>query len=126
MVDLSNTAGSRSKGYQGEDRAVDYLIRCGYTVISRNVQSRKGEIDCIAMDAGGTLVFLEVKYAGSASRGHPAFWVTYGKQKKITAAARRYLAEHGLSRQPCRFDVIAIVNDKIEHIKNAFLAVGHS
>ena len=36
--------------------------------------------------------------------------------------ARRYLGEHKISSQACRFDVIAIVGVEIEHIKNAFLA----
>jgi putative endonuclease len=113
---------SREKGYNGEDRAAQYLLSLGYSIISRNFQSRKGEIDCIAADPSGTLVFIEVKFAKSSSLGHPAFWVTYAKQKKIISLARRYLGEHKLSRQACRFDVIAIIGPKIEHIKNAFLA----
>jgi putative endonuclease len=113
---------SREKGYTGEDKAADYLIDIGYSIISRNFQSRKGEIDCIAKDDRGTLVFIEVKYAKSFAKGHPAFWVTWGKQRKIVAMARRYLGDHGITSQACRFDVIAIVGGKIEHIKNAFLA----
>jgi putative endonuclease len=117
-----STAHSREKGYTGEDKAADYLIRSGYSIISRNFQSRKGEIDCIAKDERGTLVFIEVKYAKSFAKGHPAFWVTWAKQRKLVAMARRYLGDHGYTSQPCRFDVIAIVGGKIEHIKNAFLA----
>jgi putative endonuclease len=113
---------SRETGYSGEDKAIEYLLAIGYTIISRNFQSKKGEIDCIAKDPNGTLAFIEVKYAKSLSRGHPAFWVTHAKQRKIIAMARRYLGEHGLSNQACRFDVIAIVNSTIEHIKNAFLS----
>jgi putative endonuclease len=113
---------SREKGHTGEDKAIDYLLALGYTIISRNFQSKKGEIDCIAKDPNGTLAFIEVKYAKSLSRGHPAFWVTRAKQRKIIAMAKRYLGEHGLSNQACRFDVIAIVNSTIEHIKNAFLS----
>jgi putative endonuclease len=122
MAEYSEKSSSREKGYTGEDRAAQYLLSLGYSIISRNFQSRKGEIDCIARDPTGTLVFMEVKSASNASRGHPAFWVTYAKQKKIATMARRYLGEHGLSRQACRFDVIAIIGDKLEHIKNAFLA----
>jgi putative endonuclease len=122
MNSPSSAAHSREKGYAGEDKAADYLLSCGYTIISRNFQSRKGEIDCIAKDAAGTLVFIEVKYAKSFSHGHPAFWVTWAKQRKLVTMARRYLGDHGYTRQPCRFDVIAIVGGKIEHIKNAFLA----
>ena len=122
MNSPSSTNRSREKGYTGEDKAADYLIQNGYSIISRNFQSRKGEIDCIAKDDKGTLVFIEVKYAKSFAKGHPAFWVTWGKQRKIVAMARRYLGDHGITSQACRFDVIAIVGGKIEHIKNAFLA----
>jgi putative endonuclease len=116
------TTHSREKGYTGEDKAADYLLRSGYSIISRNFQSRKGAIDCIAKDERGTLVFIEVKYAKSFAKGHPAFWVTWGKQRKIVSMAKRYLGDHNITSQPCRFDVIAIVGEKIEHIKNAFLA----
>jgi putative endonuclease len=119
---MENQPSSREKGYSGEDQAADYLLSLGYSIISRNFQSRRGEIDCIAKDPAGALVFIEVKYAKSLSHGHPAFWVTSAKQKKISSMARRYLGEHRLSSQACRFDVIAIIGNKIEHIKNAFLA----
>ena len=122
MMHAQNHPSSRETGYTGEDKAVEYLLASGYTIISRNFQSKRGEIDCVAKDPKGTLAFIEVKYAKSASHGHPARWVTYAKQKKIIAMARRYLGEHGLSSQACRFDVIAIVNTTIEHIKNAFLS----
>lgn len=122
MMNSLELPSSRETGFTGEDKAVDYLLGQGYTIISRNFQSKRGEIDCIAKDPKGTLAFIEVKYAKSPSRGHPAFWVTYSKQKKIIAMARRYLGEHGLSRQACRFDVITIVNTHLEHIKNAFLS----
>jgi putative endonuclease len=119
-----NSTGSdstRSKGSIGEDRAVDFLLENGYSIISRNYQSKDGEIDCIAKAPDNTLAFIEVKYARSNSRGNPAFWVTPGKQKKLAFMARRYLAEHNYTKQPCRFDVITITGDKIDHIRNAFL-----
>ena len=118
----STAPSSRAIGRTGEEMAVNYLLAAGYTIISRNFQSKKGEIDCIAKDPHGTLAFIEVKYAKTSSLGHPARWVTWGKQRRIIAMARRYLGEHGLTNQACRFDVIAIINTKIEHIKNAFLS----
>ena len=122
MTSNESLHSSRHKGYSGEDQAADYLLVQGYSIVSRNFQSRRGEIDCIARDPKGTLIFIEVKSAKSPSHGHPAFWVTYAKQKKIVAMARRYLGEHQLTSQACRFDVIAIIGSKVEHIKNAFLA----
>jgi putative endonuclease len=113
---------TRQKGRLGENEAAEFLISNGYSIISRNYQTKRGEIDCIAEDPAGTLVFLEVKAAASDYFGHPAFWVNRAKQRKIASMARLYLAEHGITRRPCRFDVITIFKGKIDHIKNAFLA----
>ena len=112
---------TREKGSRGEERAIDYLLQNGYTIVTRNYQSRKGEIDCIAQDEEGTFVFIEVKSAQSSGGGHPFYWVNRGKQRKIAALAKRYLYEHGLYGKPCRFDVIAVTNSTIDHLKNAFL-----
>ncbi|MFP4417439.1 MAG: YraN family protein [Chitinivibrionales bacterium] len=112
---------SREKGNKGEDRAVDYLLEKGYRIVSRNYQSRSGEIDCVAQAPDGTLVFVEVKSARSSKNGHPFSWVTRAKQLKIARMARQYLADHKLTRQACRFDVIAIYQGEIQHLKNAFL-----
>jgi putative endonuclease len=113
---------TRKKGTAGEDAAVEYLLSLGYTIVSRNYQARRGEIDCIAQDPSGTIVFCEVKSAKSSSLGHPAFWVTRDKQRKITRMAQRYLAEHRYTNKACRFDVVTVYNGKIEHYKNAFFA----
>jgi putative endonuclease len=113
---------TRQKGRLGENEAAEFLILNGYNIVSRNYQTKRGEIDCIAEDPSGTLVFVEVKAATSGCFGHPAFWVTRPKQRKIATMARLYLAEHGITKRPCRFDVITIFKGKIDHIKNAFLA----
>jgi putative endonuclease len=121
-VRTSTSENTRQKGNAGEDAAVEHLISLGYAIVSRNYQARRGEIDCIAEDPSGTLVFCEVKSAKSSNLGHPAFWVTRGKQRTIIRMAQRYLAEHRYTNKACRFDVVTIYNGKIEHFKNAFFA----
>jgi putative endonuclease len=120
--DASTEESTRQKGYAGEDAAADFLLAQGYTIISRNYQAKRGEIDCVSEAPDGTLVFCEVKSAKSPALGHPAFWVTRAKQRKIVRMAQRYLAEHRFATKACRFDVITIYNGKIEHYKNAFFA----
>ena len=47
--------------------------------------------------------------------------VGYSKQKKIISVARHYLMKHGLDEwTPCRFDVIAVDDDEVTVLKNAF------
>ncbi len=93
---------------------------------ARGYRTRYGEIDLIARD-GDTLVFVEVK---SRRQGVPAEAVTLEKQRRISLAALHFLRKHGLLDVRCRFDVVAIVwpdehgAPEIEHIPNAFEAVG--
>jgi len=112
---------TRQKGRSGEDIAAEYLISKGYAIISRNYQRKNGEIDCIARDPDGTLAFIEVKSSYGSSFAHPFSWISRGKQRSIARLAQQYLAEHDLMRAPCRFDAIAIVNGKVDHMKNAFI-----
>lgn len=111
------------KGERGENLAAEHLLGLGYEIICRQYRSRMGEIDCIARDRDGTLVFIEVKSSSNDSAASPLHWVTSSKQRTIFKVAKQYLAEHGIAFSPCRFDVIAITRGKIAHIRNAFIAM---
>jgi putative endonuclease len=113
---------TRQKGAGGEEIAVDHLLAQGYTVVTRNYQSRYGELDCVAEDPDGTLVFVEVKSSRSPAMGNPLFRVTRAKQRQLVLMARQYLADHDMVQRACRFDVIGITRGTIEHLRNAFLA----
>ncbi len=123
-------------GRLGEDAAVDFLKKNGYTVIERNFRAGKNEIDIIAADKR-YIVFVEVKARthkseGDMPFGRPAAAVTYEKQKRILAAARDYIRDHDLKGRQPRIDVIEIFLSpapkfastrevtKINHIVNAF------
>lgn len=120
--DTSN-ANTRKKGSIGENRAVLYLRKQGYEIICRNYRSKKGEIDCIARDTEGVLVFVEVKSAYGKTCGNPASWVHPLKQRTLMKLARQYLAEHGSLFVPCRFDVITLSRTGIDHYKNAIIGM---
>ena len=112
---------TRAIGASAEDFAADYLTGAGYEILERNFRLRMGEIDCIARDRDGTLVFVEVKSARYGSCGHPFSWVTPRKQRTLAKVARVYCARLGPNPGPCRFDVIAVMGHTIDHLKNAFL-----
>jgi|SRR3989338_7946556 len=48
-------------GKLGEDLACEYLVEKSFIICERNVRKPWGEIDIIAKDSGGILVFVEVK-----------------------------------------------------------------
>ncbi|MBD3320004.1 MAG: YraN family protein [Chitinivibrionales bacterium] len=116
------TANTRKKGSSAEDRAVEYLLAEGYSIICRNYQIRSGEIDVVAGDPDGVLVFVEVKASFGPGYGNPLFRVSRAKQRTLIRIARHYLQEHKMNNRRCRFDVIAFQKNSIDHLKNAFLA----
>jgi putative endonuclease len=111
-----------ARGDAGEERAIDFLLEKNYELICRKYRSKRGEIDCVMKAPDGTLVFVEVKSSYSGACGNPFAWITPAKQATIVRIARQYLAEHHITATPCRFDCIAVFRDRVEHIKNAFLA----
>ncbi len=110
----------RRVGARYEDLAAEYLKEQGLRILERNFRTRFGEIDLIAQDHG-TVVFTEVKYRSFDGRGMPEEAVNRKKQAVIRKQALVYLASKGLDDlTPCRFDVIAVLGDKIRWIPNAF------
>jgi putative endonuclease len=117
-------------GQRGERAAVKYLRRCGYKILATGDRLKhRDELDIVAAD-GRTVVFVEVKTRSSDKYGHPAEAVDAVKQRRLTKLAVTYLKRHRLLDYPARFDVIAILwpenarKPQIEHIQNAFEAVG--
>lgn len=114
-------------GNKGETESCLHLCKMGYKVIHRNYRCRIGEIDIIAVDPGGVLVFVEVRSRTKVKHGIPEESVDFRKQNKLRMLAQQYLLAHPkLSNSPCRFDVIAVYFDEnhriksINHIENAF------
>ena len=40
--------------------------------------------------------------------------------KTDAGAAKQWLAENGVRNKPCRFDVVTVLGEEIEHIEGAF------
>lgn len=110
---------NRQKGNIGENMAVAFLEEKGYNIIQRNFYKKSGEIDIIA-ENDSFLIFAEVKYRKNLKKGYPREAVDFRKQEKIRNTALLFMAELGRIEKAIRFDVIEIIDDKIEHIENAF------
>ncbi len=64
---------------------------------------------------------MEVKYRKSSQFGNPAEAVTPAKQKTICRVADFYRMSRGISEsRSCRFDVAAIMGEKVQVYKDAF------
>ena len=106
-------------GGKGEILAEKFLKKQNYKILERNYQNKIGEIDIITQDKD-TLVFVEVKARETCLFGRPCEAITPYKQNKIRGVASYYLMMNNLRDTDCRFDVVEIVGEEINHIKNAF------
>ncbi len=116
----------------GEDEAAQFLHEKGCVILHRNIRFPEGELDIVARE-GRTLLFVEVKtrrpvaFSRFGSKyGSPALAVHSGKQKRILAAAQRFISLCRLEKISVRFDVVAIdwpenAPPIVEHIPAAFL-----
>lgn len=67
------------------------------------------------------LVIVEVKARSSAMFGLPQEAVTKHKQHKIKLCTQWYMQQNHMQHMQVRFDCIAILDENIEHIQNAFM-----
>lgn len=110
----------RKQGNDYEQAAADFLRKEGMFIKDINFYCKIGEIDIIATD-GEYLVFVEVKYRKNTAVGHAAEAVDFRKMRKICRTADYYMMTHKLPSTTCvRFDVVAIENGHLQHIRNAF------
>ena len=126
-------------GRLGEDIAADYLEKNGYRIVRRNQRLGKNELDIVCED-DDYIVFVEVKtrsclYPDSGDYGTPGRAVDEGKRKNTVKAAKDYLFQNYINKQP-RIDVIEVYMLeqksefktptvlKVNHIRNAFDARG--
>ena len=119
---LRAKAPRQASGQMAEDRALAYLQQRGLKLIERNFRCKGGEIDLIlAEPASNLLIFVEVRQRSSQRYGGAAASVTRNKQAKLIIAAQIFLQRYA-NLPACRFDVVAIEDDAIAWIQQAFEA----
>jgi len=125
-------------GKLGENLACEYLKGNNYAIITRNYWKPWGEIDIIARDIGGTLVFVEVKTTRSRHSKEvrennssideltPEDQMTSAKLKKLKKTAQIFSSRrHDLIKNNAgwQIDLVAVIlhgGDKpeLKHYKN--------
>lgn len=114
---------SKQLGASGEELAAQFLLRKGYRILARNLKTRYGEIDILAVDENNasTLVIIEVKSKTGQEFGDPAEMVDRRKQLKLRSLADQIAEQY--HRMDYRIDVITIdLSDTkpiINHIEDA-------
>lgn len=116
-------ANNRSIGYLGEDIACNFLLKCGYKILGRNIYFSTGEIDIVALD-DDCLVFVEVKLRSNCKYGGSICAISDKKITNLRDLAFRYLEDNcGFLKNSFRIDAILIdIHTKnsgcINHFKN--------
>ena len=102
-------------GKLGEELAVDFLKKEGYTILATNWIFQKAEIDILAV--------VEVKTRSSIEFGLPQDFVKPKKIQLLVKAVDAYVTLNEIDVN-VRFDIIAIHKEKesfaIEHLTDAF------
>lgn len=109
-------------GKLGEELAVEYLQKEGYTILETNWIFQKAEIDILAQK-DNTLAVVEVKTRSSIDFGLPQDFVKPKKIQLLVKAVNAYVTENDLDVD-VRFDIIAITKNSqdfvIEYLTDAF------
>lgn len=110
----------RRLGFWGEHSAVKFLKRNGYKILERNYRCPFGEVDIIAA-RDEVIAFCEVKTRSDRTFGMPNEAVRRDRQKRYINAARYYFNGRTIDCT-VRFDIIEILDGRINHIESAFTA----
>lgn len=111
---------NKIEGNVGEIKAVNFLKKKKYKIITTNYKNKIGEIDIIA-EKDDLIVFVEVKNRSTFAFGRPIEAVTLQKQNKIKKVAEIFLMMNHIQYHNVRFDVIEVFDDFVNHTENAFM-----
>ncbi len=101
----------------GELQASKYLQNQGYLLLDEHYSTRYGELDLV-MQAGDTIVFVEVKTRTTSTFGPPEASITPEKMEKIQNTGLLWLQEHPDAPDDWRVDAVSILLDQKNFIRD--------
>ena len=107
------------RGLAGEEQAMQYLLSRGWHIVAHRFRVGHTELDLVARQ-GSLVAFVEVKTRRGTAFGSPLEAVTGAKRRELVKAARVWVDRFGRPTDVYRFDCIAVVDGKLEHLADAF------
>lgn len=96
-----------------------YLQSRGWEVVAHRFRVGRIELDLVAR-RGHLVAFIEVKTRRGMAFGSPFEAVGGAKRREIVKAARVWMDRYGQRADVYRFDCIGIIDNRIEHLEDAF------
>jgi putative endonuclease len=108
-----------NKGKNGEEMALEFLLKKGFELVEMNYENKIGEIDLIMIDKDW-LVFVEVKLKVGDKFGTPEEMINKKKMSQIKRVAESYLVleKKKIKRfEKFRIDAVCIMLNEDDTIK---------
>jgi len=109
-------------GKDGEDAALQFLLRRGMMLMERNWRHHHLEVDLIMLDEDGVHI-VEVKTRTAPVFVTPETNVTFRKRHLLINAASAFVSGHGINADT-HFDIVSVIltqdGPEIEFIPDAF------
>ncbi|MSZ61269.1 MAG: hypothetical protein F2650_07885 [Actinobacteria bacterium] len=102
-----------------EQRAADWYVSHGFTIIARNWTMRGGELDVVAR-RGNLIAVCEVKARATNVYGSPLEAMTELKQQRVRRAGFAFLRSLEESGLQIRFDVASVLGTQLEMHEDIF------
>lgn len=107
------------RGLAGEEQAIRYLQSRGWEVVAHRFRVGRVELDLVVR-RGNLVAFVEVKTRRGTEFGSPFEAITGAKRREMVKAARVWVDRCGQPSDVYRFDCIALIDNKLEHMADAF------
>lgn len=97
---------NKDTGFLGENKAVEFLMQKGFTILYQNWRYKHLELDIVA-SKGNCLHIVEVKTRNSIQFGFPEQHIGAQKMQRLKNAAALFQYQHP-NWKMIQFDIIAI------------------
>lgn len=106
---MAITPSASQLGETGENFVATHLKNIGCTILARNWRVREGEIDIVAREDDGTILFVEVKTRTSVAYGDPLEGINREKLLRMQKLALAWLATNQRLGNSYRIDVAGVL-----------------